>query len=124
MAENGQLQGALDFYGIKYTGSGVLGSALGLDNSARSWFGNKTGVPTPPFEVVMRGDDYEAAAQKIVPEARVAAVREAGERRIDQRRRQGSALFTLSRRRSILRSPASRTAATRAFGTIFCAAAS
>jgi len=26
--ENGQIQGALDFYGIKYTGSGVLGSAL------------------------------------------------------------------------------------------------
>ena len=28
--ENGQIQGALDFYGIRYTGSGVLGSALGL----------------------------------------------------------------------------------------------
>ena len=65
--ENGQLQGALDFYGIKYTGSGVLGSALGLDKFRTKLVWQQTGVPTPPFEVVMRGDDYEAAAQKIVP---------------------------------------------------------
>ena len=64
--ENGQLQGALDFYGIKYTGSGVLGSALGLDKFRTKLVWQQTGVPTPPFEVVMRGDDYEAAAQKII----------------------------------------------------------
>jgi D-alanine-D-alanine ligase len=64
--ENGQLQGALDFYGIKYTGSGVLGSALGLDKFRTKLVWQQTGVPTPPFEVVMRGDDYEAHAQKIV----------------------------------------------------------
>ncbi len=29
--ENGELQGLLDFYEIPYTGSGVLGSALGID---------------------------------------------------------------------------------------------
>ena len=29
--EDGKLQGLLDFYGIPYTGSGVLGSALGID---------------------------------------------------------------------------------------------
>lgn len=64
--ENGQLQGALDFYGIKYTGSGVLGSALGLDKFRTKLVWQQTGVPTPPFEVVMRGDDYEAAAQRSV----------------------------------------------------------
>jgi D-alanine-D-alanine ligase len=64
--ENGQLQGALDFYGIKYTGSGVLGSALGLDKFRTKLVWQQTGVPTPPFEVVMRGDDYEALAPGIV----------------------------------------------------------
>src|SRR5258708_13586508 len=68
--ENGQLQGALDFYGIKYTGSGVLGSALGLDKFRTKLVWQQTGVPTPPFEVVMRGDDYEACAQKIVAKLR------------------------------------------------------
>jgi len=64
--ENGQLQGALDFYGIKYTGSGVLGSALGLDKFRTKLVWQQTGVPTPPFEVVMRGDDYEDAAQRSI----------------------------------------------------------
>src|ERR1700710_670516 len=65
--ENGQIQGALDFYGIRYTGSGVLGSALGLDKFRTKLVWQQTGVPTPPFEVLIRGDDYEAAAQKIIP---------------------------------------------------------
>jgi D-alanine-D-alanine ligase len=64
--ENGQLQGALDFYGIRYTGSGVLGSALGLDKFRTKLVWQQTGVPTPPFDVVMRGDDYDARAHAIV----------------------------------------------------------
>ena len=64
--ENGQIQGALDFYGIKYTGSGVLGSALGLDKFRTKLVWQQTGVPTPPFETVMRGDDYAARAADIV----------------------------------------------------------
>jgi D-alanine-D-alanine ligase len=64
--ENGQIQGALDFYGIRYTGSGVLGSALGLDKFRTKLVWQQTGVPTPPFETVLRGDDYDARAQAIV----------------------------------------------------------
>ncbi|AJY12565.1 D-alanine--D-alanine ligase [Burkholderia dolosa] len=64
--ENGQIQGALDFYGIRYTGSGVLGSALGLDKFRTKLVWQQTGVPTPPFETVMRGDDYAARATEIV----------------------------------------------------------
>jgi D-alanine-D-alanine ligase len=64
--ENGQIQGALDFYGIKYTGSGVLGSALGLDKFRTKLVWQQTGVPTPPFETVLRGDDYAARASEIV----------------------------------------------------------
>ncbi|MGG1947219.1 D-alanine--D-alanine ligase [Trinickia sp. NRRL B-1857] len=47
-------------------GPGVLGSALGLDKFRRSSSGSKLGVPTPPFEAVMRGDDYAARAADIV----------------------------------------------------------
>ncbi|WP_133647360.1 D-alanine--D-alanine ligase [Paraburkholderia flava] len=64
--ENGQIQGALDFYGIRYTGSGVLGSALGLDKFRTKLVWQQLGIPTPPFETVMRGDDYAARATEIV----------------------------------------------------------
>jgi D-alanine-D-alanine ligase len=64
--ENGQIQGALDFYGIRYTGSGVLGSALGLDKFRAKLVWQQMGIPTPPFEAVMRGDDYTARAALIV----------------------------------------------------------
>ncbi|KVW68245.1 D-alanine--D-alanine ligase [Burkholderia ubonensis] len=64
--ENGQIQGALDFYGIRYTGSGVLGSALGLDKFRTKLVWQQTGVPTPPFETVLRGDDLAARAPEIV----------------------------------------------------------
>ncbi|MCC8403403.1 D-alanine--D-alanine ligase [Paraburkholderia sp. MMS20-SJTN17] len=64
--ENGQIQGALDFYGIRYTGSGVLGSALGLDKFRTKLVWQQLGIPTPPFEAVLRGDDYEARAKEIV----------------------------------------------------------
>ncbi|MEA3121670.1 MAG: D-alanine-D-alanine ligase, partial [Paraburkholderia sp.] len=64
--ENGQIQGALDFYGVRYTGSGVLGSALGLDKFRAKLVWQQMGIPTPPFEAVMRGDDYTACAAAIV----------------------------------------------------------
>lgn len=64
--ENGQIQGALDFYGIRYTGSGVLGSALGLDKFRSKLVWQQLGVPTPAFEAVLRGDDYAVRAGEIV----------------------------------------------------------
>ena len=64
--ENGQIQGALDFYGIRYTGTGVLGSALGLDKFRTKLVWQQLGIPTPPFETVLRGDDYSARAAEIV----------------------------------------------------------
>ncbi|PLZ01597.1 D-alanine--D-alanine ligase [Burkholderia sp. WAC0059] len=64
--ENGQIQGVLDLYGIRYTGSGVLGSALGLDKFRTKLVWQQLGIPTPPFETVLRGDDYAARAAEIV----------------------------------------------------------
>ncbi|MFD1561614.1 D-alanine--D-alanine ligase [Paraburkholderia silviterrae] len=64
--ENGQIQGALDFYGIRYTGTGVLGSALGLDKFRSKLVWQQLGIPTPPFVAVLRGEDYVARAPEIV----------------------------------------------------------
>lgn len=52
--EDGVLQGALEALKIPYTGSGVIGSALGMDKirSKRIW--QNMGIPTPEFVQVAR----------------------------------------------------------------------
>jgi D-alanine-D-alanine ligase len=52
--EDGTVQGALEFLGIPYTGSGVLGSAIGMDKLRSKRLAQAAGVPTPEF-VVLRG---------------------------------------------------------------------
>jgi len=54
--EDGVIQGALEAFGIPYTGSGVLGCALAMDKlrTKRLWEG--AGLPTPPY-VVLRGEE-------------------------------------------------------------------
>ena len=64
--EDGRLQGALDFLGIRYTGPGVLGSALGMDKFRSKLVWQQAGIPTPRFETVYRGEDYAARAQRIL----------------------------------------------------------
>jgi D-alanine-D-alanine ligase len=64
--ENGTLQGALEFLGIRYSGTGVLGSALGMDKLRSKLIWQQTGIPTPPFEIVHRGDDYAARVTGLV----------------------------------------------------------
>lgn len=60
--EDGQIQGALDTLGLPYTGSGVLGSALGMDKvrTKRLWAGS--GLPTADFVVLREDRDLDAAA--------------------------------------------------------------
>ena len=64
--ENGTLQGALEFLGIRYSGTGVLGSALGMDKLRSKLIWQQTGIPTPPFEIVHRGEDYAARVDALV----------------------------------------------------------
>ncbi|BBE10201.1 D-alanine--D-alanine ligase [Mycoavidus cysteinexigens] len=64
--ENGALQGALQYLGIPYTGSGVLGCALAMDKVRSKSIWRDNGIPTPPFAVVMRGENYAVRAQEIV----------------------------------------------------------
>ena len=64
--ENGTLQGALEFLGILYSGTGVLGSALGMDKLRSKLIWQQTGIPTPAFEIVHRGDDYASHVDALV----------------------------------------------------------
>lgn len=47
--EDGTIQGALEFMGIPYTGSGVLGSALAMDKIHTKEIWVARGLPTPAF---------------------------------------------------------------------------
>jgi D-alanine-D-alanine ligase len=47
--EDGSIQGILDFYGIPYTGSGIIGSAIGMDKIISKKVFSGAGIPTPDF---------------------------------------------------------------------------
>jgi D-alanine-D-alanine ligase len=53
--EDGQIQGALQTIGLPYTGSGVLGSALGMDKYRCKLAWQGSGLPTPWF-ALLRGE--------------------------------------------------------------------
>ncbi len=63
--EDGTLQGALEWLGIPYTGSGVLGSAIGMDKwrTKMVWLAN--GLPTPRYRVLSAEDDWDEVARDL-----------------------------------------------------------
>ncbi len=52
MGENGQLQATLDAFGIRYTGSGYVGSLLAMDKDLAKKMLVGAGVPTPAWTLV------------------------------------------------------------------------
>jgi len=54
--EDGSMQGLLDLLGVKYTGSGVLASALALDKAKTKAIYREYGIPTPPSLMVETAD--------------------------------------------------------------------
>ena len=56
--EDGMVQAALDLYGIKYTGSGPLASAVGMDKGFTKQIFKGMGVPTPKSVWLKKDDDY------------------------------------------------------------------
>lgn len=52
MGENGQLQATLDSFGIRYTGSGYVGSLLAMDKDLAKKMLVGARVPTPDWELV------------------------------------------------------------------------
>ncbi len=50
--EDGVIQGVLETLGLPYTGSGVLGSAIGMDKVRTKMLWQSAGLPTPPHRVI------------------------------------------------------------------------
>jgi D-alanine-D-alanine ligase len=63
--EDGTLQGALEWLGIPYTGSGVLASALAMDKLRTKLLWQACGLPTPPCEVLQAEADFGAVAARL-----------------------------------------------------------
>jgi D-alanine-D-alanine ligase len=63
--EDGTLQGALEFLGIPYTGSGVLGSAIGMDKLRTKRLARSIGVDTADFVVLQGPADLELAVERL-----------------------------------------------------------
>jgi D-alanine-D-alanine ligase len=63
--EDGSLQGALEFLGVPYTGSGVLGSALAMDKERAKLVWKACGLPTPDYEMLERSSDLQAVARRL-----------------------------------------------------------
>jgi len=63
--EDGTVQGALEWIGLPYTGSGVLGSAIGMDKLRTKQLALANGLATPPFLVLGGADDCRRAAEEL-----------------------------------------------------------
>ncbi len=66
MGENGQLQATLDNYGIKYTGSGYVGSLLAMDKDLSKKIFRDAGVNTPDWMYTTAGEcDIDSVRKRI-----------------------------------------------------------
>ena len=63
--EDGALQGALQWFGIPYTGSGVMASALSMDKVRSKHLFDACGIPTPAYAVVRHLADAVLAAETL-----------------------------------------------------------
>jgi D-alanine-D-alanine ligase len=63
--EDGVIQGALELLNLPYTGSGVLGSALGMDKLRCKQLWQGAGLATPDFRVLQSASGLAAVEQEL-----------------------------------------------------------
>ena len=63
--EDGTLQGALEYLGVPYTGSGVMGSAIGMDKLRTKRLAHAVGVATADYVVLRGQQDFEIAIERL-----------------------------------------------------------
>ena len=63
--EDGTVQGALEYLGIPYTGSGVMASALAMDKWRTKLLWQAAGMPTPAYELLTRETDPAAVVARL-----------------------------------------------------------
>ena len=59
--EDGKIPATLDMYGVKYTGSGYLGSALAMNKELSKTLFNAAGIPTAPAITLRKGEGIQAS---------------------------------------------------------------
>ncbi len=64
--EDGCLQGALEYMGIPYTGSNVLGSSLSMDKVRSKQIFKACNLPTAPFTVINKADFGAVALDELL----------------------------------------------------------
>ncbi len=63
--EDGVIQGMLETLGIPYTGSGVMGSAIGMDKVRTKMLWRSAGLPTPPHRVATGQAELETVEAEL-----------------------------------------------------------
>ena len=63
--EDGTVQGALEYLGIPYTGSGVMASALAMDKWRTKLLWQAAGLPTPAYQLMNARTDSAALAARL-----------------------------------------------------------
>jgi D-alanine-D-alanine ligase len=63
--EDGTVQGALEYLGIPYTGSGVMASALAMDKWRTKLLWGAAGLPTPRYELISARTDPAGLAARL-----------------------------------------------------------
>jgi D-alanine-D-alanine ligase len=63
--EDGAVQGLLEYLGIPYTGTGILGSALAMDKERSKTLFAAAGLATPPFVVVEGPGDFARVLREL-----------------------------------------------------------
>lgn len=66
VGENGQIQALFDMEGIRYTGSGYVGSAMAMDKEITKRILRDAGLPSPSGFATDVDDDIDAVVQKII----------------------------------------------------------
>ena len=63
--EDGQIQGALEWMNVPYTGTGVQGSAIGMDkvNTKQIWQGSD--LPTAPYRIISKDSDLTEVIESL-----------------------------------------------------------
>jgi D-alanine-D-alanine ligase len=63
--EDGQIQGTLEWLNVPYTGTGVQGSAIGMDKvkTKQVWQGSE--LPTAPYRIVTKDSDLDEIVESI-----------------------------------------------------------
>lgn len=65
--EDGRIQAAFDLFGIKYTGTGHMSSAIAMDKEISKEFFSYHGIPTPKGVIAIRGEKNLTLKEAGVP---------------------------------------------------------